>query len=102
MCQNFKSLAAFEGWVLPCQSDLILIVFRYLPSGLFVLFLIVCFLKNVFLVMQGPGVVCCKSKFLSEGMFLYRGFSPSQSEYPLFLHFPGLLFKIFSVKVEAF
>ena len=29
-----------------------------------------------------------KSKFFSERMFLYRGFSLLQSEHPLFLHFP--------------
>ena len=29
LCQNFKGLAAFLGWVLPCQIDLILIVFIY-------------------------------------------------------------------------
>ena len=44
----------------------------------------------------------CKSKSFSEGMFLYRGFSLLQSEHSLFLHFPGLFFKIFFVKVEAF
>ena len=43
-----------------------------------------------------------KSKFFSEGMFSYRGFSLLQSEHPLFLHFPGLFFKILFVKVEAF
>ena len=46
--------------------------------------------------------VLSKSKFFSEGMFLYRGFSLLQSEHPLFLHFPGLFFKMFFVKVEAF
>ena len=40
--------------------------------------------------------------FFSEGIFLYRGFSLLQSENQLFLHFPGLFFKIFFVKVEAF
>ena len=47
-------------------------------------------------------VVFGKSKYFSEGMILYRGFSLLKSEHPLFLHFPGLFFKMFSIKVEAF
>ena len=43
-----------------------------------------------------------KSEFFSEGIFLHRGFSLSQSEHPLFLHFPGLFFKTFFDKVESF
>ena len=42
-----------------------------------------------------------KGKFFSEGMFLYRGFSLLQSEHPLLLHFTGLTFETFFVKVEA-
>ena len=43
-----------------------------------------------------------ESKFFSEGMFSYRGYSLLQSEHPHFLHFPGQFFKIFLVKIEAF
>ena len=48
------------------------------------------------------GLGVSKSKFFSEGIFLYRGFSLLQSEHLLFLHFAGLFFKILFVKVEAF
>ena len=41
------------------------------------------------------------SKFLSEGMFFYKGFSLFKSKHPLFLHFPGLFLKNICVKVEA-
>ena len=47
-------------------------------------------------------IAIVKSKFFSEGMFLYRGFSLLQSEHPLFLHFPRLFFKTCFAKVEAF
>ena len=36
-----------------------------------------------------------KAIFFSERMFSCGGFSLLRSEYPLFLHFPGLFFKIF-------
>ena len=42
------------------------------------------------------------SKFLSEGMFFYKGFSLFKSKHPLFLHFPGLFFKILFLKLKLF
>ena len=60
-----------------------------------------CFTLQLFKLII-DSIFFLKSKFSSERMFLYRGFSLLQSEHPLFLHFPGLFFKIFFVKVEAF
>ena len=58
---------------------------------------------------DSENMVTGKSKFFSEGMFLYRGFSLLQSEHPLlqsehplFLRVSGLFFKTLFVKVEAF
>ena len=43
-----------------------------------------------------------KSKFFSEGIFSYRGFSLLKSEHQLFLHFPELFSKYFLLKLKLF